>query len=289
MGAAFWSLRRINWQWQTPLQFVTDAGEVLPLPTTSPALLKAKVAEAWQRKIATYAAERLGMPEGSELDPTIGIQLIKQLSHPRSTMISSFLVKTIWTQTRLHKAGYDVCTLCPLCKQAEDTLQHRLFRCARTTGLCQSMLSDTTVQILDDPAQSVPLLYGFQLRPGFRVPRPPGLGHHDFDFRRSDPTLSVSEAFTGECFTDGSAALIGPPEFHSAAWAAVKLDATTAQPFAILSGPVGRSLPATSRASEHVAGLALLTHCPRVTEIHTDLQGLAGFGDPEPSTAGPPL
>jgi hypothetical protein len=167
--------------------------------------------------------------------------------------------------------------MCPLCSSCEDTLQHRLLRCSHTSDLRQRLLSPATVQILDDPSQAKPLLLGCQLAPQFEVHRPPGYGHLDFQFWCNDPSLNIAQAFEGEVFTDGSASILGPAEFHSVAWAIVKVDPDTGEILASLSGPVGRALPATSQAAEHVAVLALCYHCPLATATYVDFQGLVGI------------
>ena len=277
LGAALKSLHRINWQWRSPLQFITDRGEVIALPSTSPKQLKCKVAEAWRRKLSGYAAERLSLPQGTFLDPTVGRQLLSKLSHPYGTMLNSFLVKPIRTQDRLVKAGYSVSPACALCGQTPDTLNHRLFQCPHSQELRQRRLSAATVQILNDPQQCFPLLLGYRCCPRFTVPRPEGDGHLTFDFWSADSTQTIAEAFTGEVFSDGSASYIGPPQYHTAAWAIVKLHPATAEPIAVLSGPVGQSLPPTSQAAEYVAGLAVAVHCPFATLVHTDFQGLVSL------------
>ena len=97
-------------------------------------------------------------------------------------MYSSYLVKSVWTQSRLHRAGYQVDTKCPCCQAAEDTLNHRLFHCSVTADLRSRLLSPSTIAVLDDPSQSVPLIFGFLSTPTTQVQRPEGLGHMSYSF-----------------------------------------------------------------------------------------------------------
>ena len=47
----------------------------------------------------------------------------------QASCLQNFVVGGVWTQTRLHLAGYEVDTTCALCKVKEDTIEHRVFDC----------------------------------------------------------------------------------------------------------------------------------------------------------------
>jgi hypothetical protein len=62
----------------------------------------------------------------------------------------------------------------------------------------------------------------------------------------------------GEVFTDGSCFKEGPVTWHRTGWSVVKV-ALDGVLLAWMRGVVGRALPQTSPASEHVAGVAAAT------------------------------
>ena len=245
------------------------SGGPLTVPSTCPKMVQSFVRQDWQRQIATFAAEKLQMPAGQALVPAVAQRVLSRLAHPQKAALQAYLEKTVWTPQRLSKAGYPVSLECTNCGAAVDNLNHRLFHCPHTRELRDQILSPDTLAVLSDPEQNFPLVLGFQREPDFSVQRPPGMGHFSHTFWSRDPSLQISEAFYGEVFTDGSAVMDGPPQFHTAGWSVVKLD-DSGDPLAVLYGPVGAALPCTSQAGEHVAALAVATFCPAVTDIHSD-------------------
>ena len=67
-----------------------------------------------------------------------------------------------------------------------------------------------------------------------------------------------------------------------AGWAVVSLTAN-GELYAVISGRVGRRLPQTSAAAEHVASLAACEHCTRMTTAMTDYAGLVDLPQWPPS------
>ena len=78
----------------------------------------------------------------------------------------------------------------------------------------------------------------------------------------------------GEVFTDGSCIKDGPVTWHRTGWAVCKVD-EHGQLLAWMRGVVGRQLPQTSPASEHVAATAAAT-APggHVNRANSDYKGL---------------
>ncbi len=77
---------------------------------------------------------------------------------------------------------------------------------------------------------------------------------------------------TGSVFTDGSCYKLWPPVWSRTGWAVVKMSPDGRVVLGWMRGVVGRALPRTSPASEHVAVLAAAGR-PRIEECLSDYKG----------------
>ncbi len=169
LGAAILSARRVGWEFVLPFVLRTHAGEVI-LTVTSPKRVKGLASEAWMTRLRTYAAERLGLAPGTDLDLTVLERLLKPggLSLRAASALRALLVQSIWSSFRLHQAGYDVEPTCPHCPgHCQDTLWHQLFECTKTASLRMTMLRPEHLALYKDRDLNFPLLVGFLALPQF--------------------------------------------------------------------------------------------------------------------------
>ena len=118
---------------------------------------------------------------------------------------------------------------------------------------------------------------GFQVMPEALGSQSKGLGLQD----ATAWTITggpIQEILSGEVFTDGSCFKHGPPTWNQAGWAIVKLSRDGVV-LGWMKGPVGRQLPQSSPASEHIAALALATHATSAVDALSDYKGLEHFED----------
>ena len=128
------------------------------------------------------------------------------------------------------------------------------------------------------------LLQGLQLLPYLPDDRPAGLGHEgdvDSNGNKHMECYTINGAplehfLHGVLFTDGTCYKPGPVTRRKAGWSVVKLS-DDGVVLAWARGPVGKLLPATSPASEHVAVLAAATLSTRADEARSDYKGLEGL------------
>ena len=273
VGAAALSLRRVGWTFDTCLTLVTDEGVHLPLTSTSPAMVAYHLQVSWKRRLGEAAARSLGL-DGEQLDPTVFQRELKTSQAGQAfPLLKAFITQAVWSTARLRRAGYDVDASCPHCGSESDTLHHRLFHCPATSELRDEYFGEHELQDILCSPEARHLLMGFQLLPPRLARLPDGLGFEQFE----SWTLTgapIHEVLRGEVFTDGSCFKEGPVTWHRTGWSVVKV-ALDGVLLAWMRGVVGRALPQTSPASEHVAGVAAAT-APGggITKVNSDYQGL---------------
>ncbi len=260
---------------------LSDDGLRLALPSTSPALVAYHLQVAWKRKLGQDAARGLGF-SGAQLDPTAFQKIQKGSRNGQAfPLLRAFVTQGIWSTNRLCAVGYDVDPSCPHCGCENDTLHHKLFECTATETLREAYFQADELRRVLDSEDAPVLLQGFQLLPQ-RLHQPPaGLGHEQYESwtLTGEPLESV---LRGEVFTDGSCVKEGPVTWHRTGWAVCKID-ERGQLLAWARGVVGRQLPQTSPASEHVATLAAAT-APggHVTRVNSDYKGLEHVEELQP-------
>ena len=136
-------------------------------------------------------------------------------------------------------------------------------------------MDDGDVQYLQHSPKIRSLIMGFQVMPT-EPERPPGIGHERPHIQVwTHNGADISALMEGELFTDGSCLKPGPAVWNSTGWAVCKIS-RDGKLLASVSGQVGRQLPQTSPASEHVAALVAAAF-PRVTGVYSDYRNLQGL------------
>lgn len=137
--------------------------------------------------------------------------------------LRSVVCQAVWPQTRLHDAGYDVCRLCPLCKQAEDKIHHRVWECShsaeeRSKHACAQLIREARVA---GPSSA---LFSRALGEHLADGRPGSLGSGGVTIERFDQQ-SEQQGMQGDIYVDGSCTRHIAPELQRVGWAVVQLGA----------------------------------------------------------------
>ncbi len=136
ISAMHLTLRRIGWAMKGPFTLVDCAGEEILLTRVPPALL----AQLLRRAVLRTLEAKVGATWAADDPRFIGRRVavdhvIAQLSSDRKLTAAdraayrSVACGAIMTFSRAARGGYLVRDLCPLCKQASDTVRHRVWHC----------------------------------------------------------------------------------------------------------------------------------------------------------------
>ena len=110
-----------------------------------PAIIKDRVIYHAKAKLEQQAASGLlragyrDVPERACMDAIRQVWRSENLTELERGTLQAIATRATWTRSRLHAAGYAVDPCCPLCKGAEDTMDHRLWWCSATEDLRQNL------------------------------------------------------------------------------------------------------------------------------------------------------
>ncbi len=136
ISAMHLTLRRIGWAMKGPFTLVDGAGEEIFLTKVPPALL----AQLLRRAVLRTLEAKVGATWAADDPRFVGRRVaadhvVAQLSSDRALTAAdraayrSVACGAIMTFSRAARGGYLVRDLCPLCKQAGDTVRHRVWHC----------------------------------------------------------------------------------------------------------------------------------------------------------------
>ena len=138
LGAMILTLDRIGWIAVDAFTWQNDWGEVIPLTTFSPALLKTMMCEAVQRQAqrciaSTWKANGHSF-EGDRVCTDVVCSVLegKGLTPLEKGTLASVVADAVWTRDRAFHCGYNVQNCCPLCGVQGDTTHHRVWECPKT-------------------------------------------------------------------------------------------------------------------------------------------------------------
>ena len=270
VDAARLSLHRLQWSWPTPWTFEADNGVEVDLLTTSPQMLKALLMDAGRRRLEREVGDRMRRAGwggcGDEVRGGCAISAAavqrtligKDLADDSSHCVRAAATGATWTAAQLADAGYLVDRRCGLCKQADDTMHHRLWQCSATADLRKDKALERTCKRARAWAEQRHPVYHAGLLP--MEAQPPPAEDDPLDELTPEARARAAESHT--FYVDGSCSTELLTSARRAAWAVIGLragarpddDPKLAAAWSI-SGPVPRWLPQTAQAAEHVAAL----------------------------------
>ena len=171
------SLKRVGWQFVTPLVLRTAEGLELSLTTHSPALIAYHLQVAWRRLTGVRAGVTAGAEPGAQMDATTSQKAMRDLPPHHKTLVRAYMTQAVWSNSRLYSCGYDVLPTCIHCGARRDTLYHRIWECGYTEDLRKSHFTDSDLQWIRDHPRAHELLQGLQVLPYLPDDRPNGMGH----------------------------------------------------------------------------------------------------------------
>jgi len=284
LDAAVLSAQRIGWKFTSYDTVRTDLGATIRLIETTPKLLNVMLKDAVQRKWQRTMASKLeknGFNAKRVCPDPIRTVLASAWSR-RSPLQAFTALKAfcggIWTADRARELGYKITdedAVCPLCKAAPDTLEHRVLHCSARADVRSK--HKEAFKVMNACCRSDPLLCfrGIFPHPAEGVELPHANGGIEIQrFDGVDHVDGVPQGLGGDwAFWDGSASRHPVQELRRAAWAVAFLDAS-GQKQAIISGPVWQNLPQTPQASEHVGAVAAIQTISKPTILVGDCLGV---------------
>ena len=143
LGAA----REIGWETRDPVIFIDQNSGLITLTQGSPArprkLIRFSIAQKLEEQFTSksikggtvidseFAAAKL---RGLSLKPLRRTLASKEASDIAKTAVKRALTDGIVTAQKLLKIGYAIDPVCPLCKEAEDSVFHRTWGCPLLPG-----------------------------------------------------------------------------------------------------------------------------------------------------------
>jgi len=282
VDAAILSLKRIGWRFKDAANIITDQNVCIPLLQTGPKLFKKQLRDGvqrmWQRKLGE-SLKKEGW-DGARVctDPAAALGRSAWASH--NPLAAFHAVKAFcggcWTKDRAAKSGYVLPDLlCPLCNEATDTLEHRIFDCKKAAHV-RSKFWDT-IKKVDARKDLGPLFKtrGIWAHPADACPLPPASGGMDFEWNAAVPEQDrVVDNLGGNLvFVDGSASRHPVVDMRRASWAVAYYD-DQGHVQATITGPVWQHLPQTPQSAEYTATVAAIQTMHRDTHLVGDCLGV---------------
>ena len=183
----------------------------------------------------------------------------------QQSCMQNFVVGGVWTRSRLYEAGYDVDILCPLCQQAPDTIDHRLFHCSCSQEARDKLKWGKGEGSWEEAKEHWMAKQGLAFDPSWQQPKPAESGNYNIVYEEGGPSGeqvaageppqgNFEEAFA-QCrylFTDGGCTKTWHPKLNRATWVVVA-GTEDGRHLAACTGPVWANLPQTSPAGEYCA------------------------------------
>ncbi len=279
LGAAALTAARIGWTFTGPFTVRDQSGAEILFTNSTPAMINKRATEALKDSIEKSIARRWAVDEPQYQGRRASLDLVvsavansKKLTPFQKGIMRSATCGAVMTGAKAIKMGYRVDGLCALCRQALDTLAHRVYECPCTMD---AVSAEVPGWFLDEARRSAATCRfwttGACPDPGDLAPLPPvGLDVKVKRLRQS-PSEDASDliAIAGRAYIDGSSTT---PAFKSLARAACAIVQTTAEgePTKVLQAAVPRHLPQTAQAAEFL-GLGVVMRALRAkTEVVGD-------------------
>ena len=207
---------------------ITNQQDRLVWTERAPSLILMDIKQAAQRTLEKLVAHKTGDPQLSGrrayVDPVSKVLRADNdvLDPLGKGVLKSVHCRAVWAQTRLYDAGYDVDRLCPLCKEAEDTVHHRVWCCKESAGARNMHASQTIIrEALRAGDDSALFCRAIGAHPADERPLP----REDGGVVLEREGVAVPELhISGDIYLDGSCTRHMVPELQRAGWAVVQLN-----------------------------------------------------------------
>lgn len=270
MSAAAMSAKRLKWTVGHPFIWHNDLNETVHLGRCSPAMVDILGKQSFQRLLEQRVASSTKDPalRGARafLDPVRKLlsssALCGMTARGRGALCAA-CCNAIWTNQRLHDAGYAVGSLCESCSSgAVDTVFHRVWECTsqHATAAREQHASRKLVARAKAAGPSSALFTrALAGHPAASVPKPAGDDSTCVVFCRAGMRMydPASWTLSGNIFYDGACTSHVVPELSRAGWGAVEVD-EQGNVLASVQGPVCSPLPQTAQAGEHCGRTAVV-------------------------------
>ena len=274
IDATWLTLRRLQWTWLSPWLVVDDKEMEIDLTLASTRLLRWHLQQSSRRQLEAQVSKQMqqrGWQDTGKALSSAAVRLIlaeKQHSNSRKGIARSLALGSWWTMGRWNRAGYQVSDHCPMCRQAGDTMWHRLWQCPATKDLrSRPGMSTVVARALAAGPSSAIYSTGLVPNPDATAPGPSieHLGDQIGQEPPWDPQL-------GELFWDGSASTWAIEGCNRAAWAVVQMRPGDQAPTRTVKGVVPHCYPQSAQAAETCALWAstiLQARPPATTQQHS--------------------
>lgn len=264
----------IGWTMRDPVTFIDQKGELINLTSGSPARLRKLIHHAIAHKLEEqfmaklikggtgtdleFAGARL---RGLNLKPLRRTLASKDVSDSAKNALKRAFTDGIVTAQKLAKIGYAIDPVCPLCKEAQDSVFHRAWECPQRPGRDHQQ-EEIGQAALAAGKDSWLYTRGFQphevdTRTGLTTT----VAHKTRDWAKFSPE-------DGPVYHDGSC--VGGNSTHPrAAWAAVQTD-TNGKEIKALWGVVDEHMEQSANTAEHVGLINALFEAEPGCEFVTD-------------------
>ncbi len=145
MAATALTAERIGWKFIAPFRVRDHTGAEILLTDTPPALVKRMAMDALVVATERRIAGKLARDEPQYVGRSACLGLVssavkhgRNLTSYRKGIMRAVTCGAIMTGSRAVRLGYAVSGMCPLCKQALDTLTHRAYECPCTSAAVQA-------------------------------------------------------------------------------------------------------------------------------------------------------
>ncbi len=267
IAAAALTAERIGWRFVSPFRIVDHVGAEMLLTDTPPALVRKRAEEALlialEKKVARGLTEEEPRFQGRGACIEIvsaAVRNSRSLTAYQKGMMRAVTCGAVMTGARAVRSGYDVTGLCPLCKQALDTLTHRVYECPCSEAAVRAVVPNWFWHEARRSAAGCRFwTTGVCPNPADLAPPPEAemnvivekVGNYD----DADEVGNIM-AIRGRAYIDGSCTT---PSVKRLARAACGIAQTNdrGEPQKLLHAAVPRHLPQTAQAAEHL-GYALV-------------------------------
>ncbi len=292
LAAAAVSLARCGCKFQTPFTFVDALGVEHCLTTMSPRLLRDTMREmtriAMERKVGSALAAGNAEFEGRRACLDLAISASKpskRLTPHQAAAFRAVACGAVWTATKARDRGYVTDGLCPLCKAAPDTVDHRTYGCSRTEEAVRSAVptwfwEESQRANARSPFWTTAILpHPTDLAPPPREDFLCEVEHHTVEGREAATDDNRME-MKGALYVDGSC-FPSPIRGLARASMAIRMVGPAGEPVKTMQLAVPRHLPQTAQVAEHMVTAVAYQHIRGPAQVMGDcLNVVKAFAGP---------
>jgi hypothetical protein len=260
MGAMSLEVARLGWKQVSPFELETHlGGDRIILTVASPAFMKHWIKRAHQHKLECKLGVIWGSPDPVRPDAVLSLMGKKNASGEHKAILQALFTDYLWPAARLHDIGYLISPTCSLCGVADDSFEHRVFRCKApiVVEARREVISDTKLKQMMDVYKDLPVARA--LWHG-GVPDHWGSLQNQGEQRLESMVDGVWTKYEGDSkqffekdkalFSDGSCDAVGVMAWRRSGWGLAQMSDDGSFAVKRAFGSVERVLPQTAPAAE---------------------------------------